>query len=252
MKLNLTSLESAVFQLGQSLNYYNSDIAEKDEGIKKQFCMASIQAFEYTYELCHKMLKRYLEMTEPNSESIDFMTFPELIRTGSEKGLLKSDWGQWKQYRDIRNITSHTYDNSKANIAIGFIPDFLVEAKFLLGKLKDKSSMPAAINVNEKHAKIVTEILKKFLPTEVSVWVFGSRTQNTTKQFSDLDLAIDCHQKPLGIDVLSDLRNAFDESLLPYKVDLVDMNATGPEFLDIINEKKILWDLGDQINCSLS
>ncbi len=139
MKLDLTSLERAVAQLNTSLTYYESDLAKKDEGVKLQFRMSAIQAFEYTYELCHKLLKRYLEMTEATSNTIDEMSFPDLIRTGSERSLLRSDWSRWKKYRDIRNITAHTYDDSKAETAFAIIPDFLAEADFLLQKLKEKN-----------------------------------------------------------------------------------------------------------------
>jgi nucleotidyltransferase substrate binding protein (TIGR01987 family) len=139
MKLDLTSLERAVSQLRQSLVYYESDLAKQDNGIKLQFRMALIQAFEYTYELSYKMLKRYLEMTEAVFDTIDSMSFPDLIRTGSERDLLKGDWGHWKQYREIRNITAHTYDNSKAELVMGIIPDFLAEAEYLLHTLKEKN-----------------------------------------------------------------------------------------------------------------
>ncbi|NBT85709.1 MAG: nucleotidyltransferase [Alphaproteobacteria bacterium] len=138
MKLDLTSLDRAVFQLNQSISYYDSDLAKQDKGVKLQFRMACIQAFEYTYELSYKMLKRYLEMSEATSEIIDSMSFPELIRTGSERGLLKSDWSCWKQYREVRNITAHTYNDSKAEAAFSIIPDFLIEAEYLLQKLKER------------------------------------------------------------------------------------------------------------------
>lgn len=36
-----------------------------------------IQCFEFTYELSHKMLKRYLESTAASPEEIDFITFAE-------------------------------------------------------------------------------------------------------------------------------------------------------------------------------
>ena len=66
---------------------------------------ASIQRFEYTYELAHKMIKRYLEISEPNAEAIDLMSFPDLIRTAAERGLILHSWDQWKLYRDSEVIT---------------------------------------------------------------------------------------------------------------------------------------------------
>ena len=111
-----------------------------DEGIKEpsnSFVRdAMIQRFEYTYELAHKMLKRYLELTEPTSEAVDHMSFPELIRTASERGLLLHGWDHWKQYRDARNITSHTYNEKKAGHVCLIIPLFLEEALYLASGLE--------------------------------------------------------------------------------------------------------------------
>jgi hypothetical protein len=64
------------------------------------------------------MLKRYLEMTASNPSEIDAMSFQNLIRLGSEKGLLRSDWEQWKIYRQARGTTSHTYDEKKSSRSI--------------------------------------------------------------------------------------------------------------------------------------
>lgn len=85
---------------------------------------ATIHRFEYSYELAHKMLKRYLETTESSSEEIDQMSFATLIRTGAEKGLLKNSWDTWSVYRHARNLTSHTYDEKKAIEVCEIVPDF--------------------------------------------------------------------------------------------------------------------------------
>lgn len=138
--LNLSSLENAVLQLSKSLDYYSSDLANGDPDIKKQFRMAAIQAFEYNYELAHKMLRRYLTSTEPSAQTIEEMSFAELIRTGSERNLLMNGWDRWKVYREIRNITTHTYDALKAEKAMSVIPAFLIEVQHFLHKLKAKQS----------------------------------------------------------------------------------------------------------------
>lgn len=132
-KLNLSSFEQAVSSLSVALEAAHSKPA--DLFIRD----ASIQRFEYTYELCHKMLKRYLEMTEPNAEEIDQMQFAQLIRTGSERGLLLNGWDEWTKYRYARNLTSHTYNEAKAIEVCQIIPDFFKDAKFLLEKLNERN-----------------------------------------------------------------------------------------------------------------
>jgi nucleotidyltransferase substrate binding protein (TIGR01987 family) len=102
---------------------------------------AAIQAFGFTYELCWKMLKRYLEATLPNADEVDQMSFPTLIRTASEHGLLLSDWSVWKEYRQERGTTSHTYDEKKAIEVFAELPRFLKEAQYLLKQLKKRNKL---------------------------------------------------------------------------------------------------------------
>ena len=95
-----------------------------------------IQNFEFTYELSHKMLGRYLQLTLPNPSVIDEMPFQDIIRTGSEKGLLLNGWDVWKQYRAARSITSHTYDVDKAAAVLEITHGFLQEVQYLCGQLE--------------------------------------------------------------------------------------------------------------------
>jgi nucleotidyltransferase substrate binding protein (TIGR01987 family) len=64
------------------------------------------------------------------------MSFPALIRTGFEQGLVADGWTAWQRYRELRNITSHTYDEAKAQEVAAAIPEFLVEAQGLLARLE--------------------------------------------------------------------------------------------------------------------
>lgn len=137
--LDFSSLSKAIAQLETSLGFAKSDLAQSDIRLAVQFRSAAIQAFEYTYELCHKLLKRYLEATDPSPQTIDAMNFQDLIRTGAEKGLLKNSWDVWHFYRKARGKTSHTYSETTAEEVFAIIPDFLEEARFLRDKLLQTS-----------------------------------------------------------------------------------------------------------------
>lgn len=136
MTIDFSPLSSAIGQLEKSLMYANSDLAKSDSGLKEQFRNSVIQCFEFTYELSHKMLKRYLESTAASPEEIDLSTFQNIVRTGNEKGLLRSDWSKWRTYRQARTDSSHTYDKDKAEAVFEIAPDFLDEARFLLSELE--------------------------------------------------------------------------------------------------------------------
>lgn len=138
MRLNLTSFKNAIAQLEQSLSYYHSELVQSDPGLVLQLRAAAIQSFEFTYELSWKMLKRYLKMSEANPAEIEALSFPDLIRMGSDKGLLLSDLKEWNRYRQERGTTSHTYDNSKAQEIFEKLPGFLKEAQYLLTQLETR------------------------------------------------------------------------------------------------------------------
>lgn len=127
--IDLSSLQRAIRQLEEGLALAASHPGHElmRDGV--------IQRFEYSYELCHKMLKRYLEATEPSRDVIETMPFPDLIRTGWERGLLLNSWDRWKEYRTARGTTSHTYDSGKAAAVFAIIPQFLDEARHLRDEL---------------------------------------------------------------------------------------------------------------------
>ena len=85
---------------------------------------------------------------------------------------------------------------------------------------------------------IVRDILARHLPPGTRVFAFGSRIRGTTKRWADLDLSLE-GEAPLGLSVLGQLAEAFDESLLPWKVDLVDRASVSETFGRIIDEDKV-------------
>jgi nucleotidyltransferase substrate binding protein (TIGR01987 family) len=129
MALDFSPLVKAVTRLDEGLARHLAD--PSDEQLRDGL----IQRFEFTYDLSHKMLRRALEDSAANPEEVDRMTFPTLIRTASEQGLLRGDWTQWRTFREMRNITSHTYDEAKALQVARAIPAFLVEAQALVARL---------------------------------------------------------------------------------------------------------------------
>lgn len=133
MKLELSSFEKALASLDEAL-------AEFDRTQSQFVKDACIQRFEYTYELAHKLLKRQLEAMSPNPSEIDQMSFPDMIRSGAERGLLANGWDEWRRFRDARNATSHAYNEQKANEVFERIPGFRDEAAFLLARLQERNA----------------------------------------------------------------------------------------------------------------
>src|SRR5947209_1783817 len=101
--LDITSLVRAIGQLEAGLARHRQEPADE------QLRAGLIQRFEYTYELCHRFLRRFIQQTAASLEEVDRMAFQDLIRTANQQGLLMGDWPAWHRYRDLRARTSHTY-----------------------------------------------------------------------------------------------------------------------------------------------
>lgn len=130
-RLDLAPLEKAITRLSEGLSRYQQDITGS------QIRDGLIQRFAFTYEISHKMFKRFLEASSANPAEFDGMSFQDVIRSGNERGLLLGSWPDWKKYRDMRAKTSHTYDEEVALEVVAGIPAMLEEAQYLLSKLRE-------------------------------------------------------------------------------------------------------------------
>lgn len=84
------------------------------------------------------------------------------------------------------------------------------------------------IDVGAKDLAIIRNILRKNVPF-AEVRAFGSRVTGTTKKHSDLDLAV-VAEKQLPSAVLSLLKVDFEESDLPFRVDVLDWQVISKKF----------------------
>jgi type I restriction enzyme S subunit len=89
------------------------------------------------------------------------------------------------------------------------------------------------ICVSDYEFSIIKDVIEKYAP-DCDVLVFGSRYKWTPKDYSDLDLAF-VAEGELGLKRRSLIEEAFSESSLPYRVDVVDYNRVSPEFRKIID-----------------
>ena len=94
------------------------------------------------------------------------------------------------------------------------------------------------MDIRPDHLEIVQGILRQHLPMGVKVWVFGSRANWSTKDSSDLDLAVE-GDNGLSHKVLGTLKVAFEDSTLPYTVDVVDLNRIGDSFRQIVKSQRV-------------
>ncbi|MBI2058582.1 MAG: nucleotidyltransferase substrate binding protein [Nitrospirae bacterium] len=136
-KLSLASLEKAVASLEEALRVYSTSSLADDASEKVVLRDGVIQRFEFTFELCWKMLRRFLDAY--GLGRVGMMTNKELFRAGSEQGLLE-DAETWLYYLRMRNLTSHVYDQTKAAEVFQAARAFLADAIKLLALLRKRAT----------------------------------------------------------------------------------------------------------------
>lgn len=90
----------------------------------------------------------------------------------------------------------------------------------------------------------IKKLLQKFFGDlqNIQVFLFGSRSKNLHKPFSDIDLTIKTKEKNIQQRINLFLE-AWEQSKLPYKVDITPWNELFKEYLPQINKEKIpFWD----------
>ncbi len=89
------------------------------------------------------------------------------------------------------------------------------------------------IQLLPSHLKIVEQILGQYVP-DCEVRVFGSRVKGTTKRYADLDLTVLGGLEHAQLDQLIE---AFIESDLPFRVDILDWMALSDDFRAVIEAR---------------
>lgn len=91
------------------------------------------------------------------------------------------------------------------------------------------------IDISPVHLETVKRILGEHVP-DCEVRAFGSRVTWTAKDHSDLDLAV-VGAGTLDADTLRLLKEAFEESDLPFRVDVIDWHAISENFRKVVEKK---------------
>ena len=91
------------------------------------------------------------------------------------------------------------------------------------------------IDLRPDHLALVKQILVQCVPG-CEVRALGSRVRGTAKDHSDLDLAL-VGAGPIGPGRVNCLQEVFEESDLPFRVDVLDWRAVSDEFRRQIDQQ---------------
>ena len=130
----LTSLEGSL-SIVENLAWFN----QQSPIIQNTLIAGVIQNFEFVYEISYKMIKRQLELDSGSPTEVDESNFRDVLRAAAEKGLI-TDVTTWFTYRNMRNITAHTYDQHKAHEVYKGALVFVQDARALLTALEARNA----------------------------------------------------------------------------------------------------------------
>ena len=97
------------------------------------------------------------------------------------------------------------------------------------------------IDVSSEQYETILTLLRKYLP-ETTAWVYGSRAKRTSRPHSDLDLVI--FAEPGQHLQVGELKEAFDESNLPFRVDLFVWDEVPESFREQIERRHVILTKG--------
>ena len=93
------------------------------------------------------------------------------------------------------------------------------------------------IDITPQQRKSILSLLETFLPN-TTAWVYGSRVKWTSKPNSDLDMVVFSTSNQVG--KVSLLQEAFDESDLPFRIDLHVWNDVPDQFRKNIEAERVV------------
>ncbi len=95
------------------------------------------------------------------------------------------------------------------------------------------------IDINGEDFGQITHILAMYLGSGEKAYAFGSRVQGTARKHSDLDIVIEA-SAALSLSHLCDIKDAFAESDIPFRVDISDWHLLSESFKRCIVDGKVL------------
>ena len=98
-------------------------------------------------------------------------------------------------------------------------------------------------SVNATRERAIEELRRMVLDAlgehDAAVWLFGSCARDEPRQHSDIGVAPPRDKLPSGF--FAELAADFEESTIPYDVDLVDLRRADAALVDEVRRTGVLW-----------
>ena len=92
--------------------------------------------------------------------------------------------------------------------------------------------------LEKRHLEFVKHILTKYVHDgSAKFYIFGSRAKGNYRKYSDIDIAIESNN--FTDEIKSKLEFEFENSTLPYEVDVINLNSITEKFKSLIKDDLI-------------
>jgi nucleotidyltransferase substrate binding protein (TIGR01987 family) len=131
--INTDPLERAIAVLAEAIHYWQQEPIASPR--KPHLRSGVIQSFEFTYELGLKAVRRVLMERAAVAERVTDLSFNDMLRMAADAGLMHEPLA-WRHWRELRNKTSHAYDELQAQLIADEVPAFLEQVRDVLLRVR--------------------------------------------------------------------------------------------------------------------
>lgn len=130
--IDLSTLRKALAQLVEAISFWQA--CAPGDPLKPHLRSSVIQSFEFSYELSVRAVRRVLIERAESADLVRDLSFNDLLRRALDASL-PMEMDTWRRWRDMRNGTSHAYDEERAQAVASEASAFAKDAAYLLEQL---------------------------------------------------------------------------------------------------------------------
>lgn len=97
--------------------------------------------------------------------------------------------------------------------------------------------MKTTLDITHKQRCMILTLLEQYIPA-VKVWAYGSRVKGTSQPHSDLDMIAFSNKEEQA--QISALKEAFEESNLPFRIDFFVWDEVPEQFHKSIEKEHVI------------
>lgn len=83
---------------------------------------------------------------------------------------------------------------------------------------------------------------------DCTIFLFGSRACGTERRSSDIDIGFSGLDEKTFLRTRDRLLSEFEESIIPHRVDLVNIDTAPPDFKNIAMQEVVVWKQSSRAN----